>query len=399
MSQRIGPIVSRKKPRASRREKDTMRLWLRTSKPLSMLLWAGSVSFRLFAAQPEFNSPASGRNGNGPGPSDVGIWYCTYYPSNWSNVIGYTNAMGYLPLCSDKAGDFRHYASDDSKVIDFHLQQIADARIDFLALELSPGGLGGYRKIDILNYMVDCGRRTCERIKTWNDTHPWKIKYALGVGVHDGVRGKDPWGLAIEKVAADVYQNFYLNPKYGGPKNYYHLNGKPLLICYGLRLKNLQEIWQRYAGDKTNGDRFALRTFTGYAQAGEYGWPLTLHQGTILHSEVELVQPGFNVHRPNEVEWRNGGDFYRGCWEKVLKNKKPQIVMIQAFNDYLEESAVWTTDTRKLAADQEKWLGHDGQIHASMYWDMTKDYIGRLRKAAAAPRAADKKTGSAGDKN
>ncbi len=349
-------------------------------KLFSLPLLARILALGVFAVHPTNASAAAGTNGNGVGPSDVGIWYCTYYPAVWTNVIGYTRAGTYLPLCSDKANDFRHYASDDIKVIDFHLQQLAEARIDFVALELSPGGLGGYRKTETYNYMVRCGRKTCERIAVWNKTHPWKIKYALGVGVHEDCRGKDSWGLAIEKVAEDVAKTFFNNPNYGGPDNYYHLNGKPLLICYGLHLPQLIQEWAGYKGEKTYGDQFTLRTFTGYAAAGEYGWPLPLHQGTLLHPEVELVQPGFNVHRPNEIEQRNGGDFYRACWEKVLQNEKPQIVMIQAFNDYLEESSVWTTETSHLAPDQEKWLGHDGQLHPAMYWELTKKYIDRLRE-------------------
>jgi hypothetical protein len=352
----------------------------RFMKLFSLPLLGRMMALGAFAIHATAFSAAAGTNGNGVGPSDVGIWYCTYYPTVWTNVIGYTRAGTYLPLCSDKTNDFRNYASDDIKVIDYHLQQLAEARIDFVALELSPGGLGGYRKTDIYNYMVGCGRKTCERIAVWNKTHSWKIKYALGVGVHEDCRGNDSWGLAIEKVAEDVAKTFLNNPNYGGPDDYYHLNGKPLLICYGLRLPQLIQEWAGYKGEKIYGDQFTLRTFTGYAAAGEYGWPLPLHQGTLLHPEIELVQPGFNVHRPNEIERRNGGDFYRACWEKVLQNKKPQIVMIQAFNDYLEESAVWTTDTRHLETDQEKWLGHDGQLHPAMYWELTKEYIGRLRK-------------------
>lgn len=328
-------------------------------------------------------SAASGTNGNGVGPSDVGIWYCTYYPTNWTDIIGYRTAGTYRPLCSGKPGDYRNHASDDIAVIDYHVEQLAAARIDFVALELSPGGLGGYRKSEAYNYMVQCGRLTCERIHKWNAAHPWKLRYALGVGVHQDCRGSDSWGQAIEKVAKDVYETFYTNASYGGPDTFYHLNGKPLLICYGIRLEHLKSEWGNYTGDKTYGDRFTLRSFTGYAAEGEYGWPLPLHKGTLLHSEVELVQPGFNVHRPNEVEYRKGGAFYRSCWEKVLDNPKPQIVMIQAFNDYLEESAVWITDTGALDATQEKWTGQDGKLHPAMYWEMTKDYINRLRSSPA----------------
>jgi len=85
-------------------------------------------------------------NGNAMGPTDVGIWYCTYYDDNWANVggMGYPPCM-YRPLCSEESGDYRTYSASDTAVIDFHLEQIANAKIDFILLELTPGGLGGYR--------------------------------------------------------------------------------------------------------------------------------------------------------------------------------------------------------------------------------------------------------------
>jgi hypothetical protein len=54
------------------------------------------------------------------------------------------------------------------------------------------------------------------------------------------------------------------------------------------------------------------------------------------------------------------------------------------FNDYLEESAVWTTDTSKLDDTREKWTNGGGKLIPSMYWDMTKEYVGTLRKQAVA---------------
>ncbi len=342
----------------------------------------------LAAAAMAASPPAAPRtNGNHAGPTDVGIWYCTYFRQDWTSVVGYTKAKNYRPLCSDRPGDFRHYASDDVKVIDFHLRKMAEAKIDFLLIELTPGGLGGYRNPGWSDdvYMVDCARVVCKRIKAWNATHRWKLRYALGVCTH--LREADPWGVAIEKIARDVYATFYNNPEYGGPANYYQIDGKPLMVNYGIRLRELKSEWDAYTGDKTYGSRFVQRTLTGYAEPGEYGWPLPLHQGTLLHPEVELVEPGFNVHRPTEVEPREGGEFYRRCWQRVLDNPRPLIVMIQAFNDYLEESAVWTTDTSGLDETQEKWIGPDGKPTTSLYWELTREYIAKLRQPSTLRQA------------
>ena len=89
---------------------------------------------------------------------------------------------------------------------------------------------------------------------------------------------------------------------------------------------------------------------------------------------------------PTRLEPRKNGDFYRQCWQRVLDNPKPQIVMIQAFNDYLEESAVWITDTSKLDDTQEKWTTSDGKLSPSLYWDLTKEYIAKLRSQPATDR-------------
>jgi len=53
--------------------------------------------------------------------------------------------------------------------------------------------------------------------------------------------------------------------------------------------------------------------------------------------------------------------------------------MIAAFNDYAEDQAVWTAQTDLLTGSDEKWYDLDGLLHPSMYWDMTKDYISKIR--------------------
>jgi hypothetical protein len=54
--------------------------------------------------------------------------------------------------------------------------------------------------------------------------------------------------------------------------------------------------------------------------------------------------------------------------------------MIVSFNDYWEKTAVWITDTAKVT-DVEKWSDQDGQLHPSMYWEMTIQSIEALRSA------------------
>jgi hypothetical protein len=114
---------------------------------------------------------ATATNGNRLGATAVGIWYCTYYGDTWTNVggMGYPPTM-YRPLCSNKPGDYRTYNATNVAVIDFHLQQIAEVKIDFLLFELTPGGLGGYRHgMNVV--FVDNARVVARRLKIWNNTH------------------------------------------------------------------------------------------------------------------------------------------------------------------------------------------------------------------------------------
>jgi hypothetical protein len=315
-------------------------------------------------------------NGNGLGPTDVGTWYCTYFGDDWDNVggMGYKPTL-YRPLCSNTPGDFRMHRTTDIAVIDFHLQQMADAKIDFILFEVTPGGLGGYRLS--MKPFVDNARVACLRIKAWNDTHDWKIKYAIAAGAHRDVYGDTPEGLCMEKEAQEVFETFLYNPDYGGPDNYYQLNDKPLLVYWG-NLKAIPDYQTNYTGDKTFGNRFMMRP-AGDVRSGTYGWNIYA-SGTVLDDEVEVVSPGWGHYTRAEPPYvsRRKGDFYQECWNTVLSHSKPAIVMVVTFNDYLENTAVWTADTSNLT-DADKWYGHDGQQHPSMYWDLTVANIRALR--------------------
>ena len=319
-------------------------------------------------------------NGYQPGSTDVGIWYCTYYGDNWTKVggMGYRPTM-YRPLSSNKPGDYRIYNAADTSVIDFHLQQIANAMIDFVLFELTPGGLDGYRPS--MNAFVNNARITAQRIKVWNDNHKWKIRYAIAAGSHPDVYGTDPIGLCMEKEAEDVYKSFYNNADYGGSDNYYQLNGKPLIVYWG-DIDGNTSAWNSYAEDKTFGDKFTIR-YASDVRNGSYGWNI-YGSGTVINSEVEVVSPGWGHHARSVPPYvsRRLGDFYRNCWNTVLTNPRPRIVMITAFNDYLENTAVWTADTSNLI-DADKWYGHDEQLHPWMYWDITVGSINLLRGTAS----------------
>ncbi|NLV73509.1 MAG: hypothetical protein GXY52_02320 [Chloroflexi bacterium] len=316
-------------------------------------------------------------NGNRPATTDVGTWYCTYYDDNWDNVGG----MGYVPtyyrpLCSDTPDDYRTYRADDAAVIDYHLAQLAAAQIDFILFEVTPGGLGGYRLT--MQPFVDKARAVCERLALWNAGNPWKIRYAIAAGAHYGVYQSDPVGLCMEREAQEVWETFVTNPAYGGEDTCYQLNGKPLLVYWGDPEANPRH-WAAYEGDKTYGERFSIR-YASDVRAGTYGWNIYA-SGTVLHPEVEVVSPGWGHYtraEPPYVE-RQAGRFYQRCWDTVLGNSLPAIVMVVTFNDYLENTAVWTADTSAVT-DADRWLNPAGELDPALYWRLTVDNIRRLRK-------------------
>jgi hypothetical protein len=351
------------------------------SRTLRTILGMGLMTSLVLVALAENGSEKEKMKMSRAASTDVGIWYCTYYGDDWTNwgEMKYPPTL-YRPLCSGNPGDYRAYNATNVAVVDFHLQQIAAAQIDFLLFELTPGGLGGYRHS--MDLFVDNARVVAKRIKIWNDKHSWKIRYAVAAGAHRDVYGNEPIGLCMEKEAQDVFDHFCNNPDYGGPTNYYQLDGKPLIVYWGDRNQNTAA-WNSYTGDKTYGNRFAVR----YAQdvvRGSYGWNI-YSNGTVLDSEVEVVSPGWGHYTraaPPYVS-RQKGDFYAQCWNTVLTNPRPKIVMIVAFNDYLENTAVWTADTTQLT-DADKWIGPDGKDQPSLYWDLTIRNIRALRRGPTA---------------
>jgi len=328
-------------------------------------------------------------NGNG-GKTDVGIWYC----ANWKdNGGGWWRLSSYRPLLPD--GTFGMHDGDDPAVVDFHLAKLAEAQIDFIVFDNSNGDFNNYRSRN--TWIKEKSKAVAARVKLWNETHPWKIKYAFGIGSFIIGRPEYPTAKSydvIEQQARCVAEEVYLNPSYR-EDDYYQLDGKPLLVVLDYN-KDARERWANYAGSKAWADRYAIR-WTGtdgkYSCAkGDYGWAMN-EAGVLLDEEVEYLQPGHDNHLPKGKGWmatsRRNGDHYVEGWNKILSNPLPRIVMIGAFNDYCEDSAVWTADTSTdypgTRLPIERWTGHDGKLHPSMYWDYTVGIIRTLRHGDPRP--------------
>jgi hypothetical protein len=328
-------------------------------------------------------------NGNG-GPTDVGIWYC----ANWdANGGGWWNLATYRPLLPD--GSYGMYDGSDVAVIDFHLQKLAEAQIDFIVFDDTNGDFNGYGPQNV--WIKEKSKAVCARIKFWNKSHSWKIKYAFAIGSFMIGDREFPTATSynvIEQQARCVAQEVCLNHDYDS-NDYYQIDEKPLLVVLDYKT-DARTCWANYHGAKAWANHFVIRwagTSGGYSvAAGDYGWAMNA-AGVLLHPEIEYVQPGHDNHLPVGAGWmhtsRKNGDYYVNNWDKILSNPRPRIVMIGAFNDYTEDSAVWTADTSvdypKSRLPIERWRGHDDQLHPSMYWDYTVGIIRTLRYGAPKP--------------
>ena len=331
-------------------------------------------------------------NGNGD-PTDVGIWYC----ANWdARGGGWWPLSSYRPLLPD--GSYGMHDSSDSAVIDFHLEKLAAAQIDFILFDDTNGDFNGYGPQN--SWIKEKSKAVCTRIKLWNRCHAWKIKYAFGIGsCMIGERGF-PTATSydvIEQQAHCVDEEVFSRSDYSAD-DYYQIDGKPLLVVLDYK-KDARARWAKFPGPKVWADRFAIRwagTSGAYSAAtGDYGWAMN-SAGVLLGPEVEYLQPGHNNHLPPGAGWmhtlRRKGDAYVENWDRILGNPLPRIVMIGAFNDYTEDSAIWTADTSidypKARLPIERWQGHDGRLHPSMYWDYTVAIIRTLRHGAHKPTMA-----------
>lgn len=291
----------------------------------------------------------------------TGVWKAEPYRYFKKNIYDTWDAwnIDYVPYVK---GAYQQYDSGDPDVIDEHIAQISAAGVDFLLFDETNNV-----HVDD-NYIWQRAITVAERIKAWNDDPSHRpLKFAIAVG---GIQfSLDPRKLEYE--AGEVYDTF-VNSDLGD--NYYEWDGKPLLVVYhgngGL------EAWEDWTGDKSDAGEFTLRWANGQAQAGYYGWAVS--GGTIADSEVQVVMPGWNNRKGAPVVLRNGGQFYEDdCWDVVLANR-PEIVMINSYNEYAEQTAVAKTDTSGLDANSEKWYNDQAVLDPDMYWDMTVQFIQQL---------------------
>ncbi len=294
-----------------------------------------------------------------PAESDIGIWYSVWYTYNGdyasafkTNVWKYWDIQ-YEPLLPD--GTYGYYDSLDEDVINFHLKEMSDAGIDFIIMDQT-------NNIDAEGGSINArALKMAECIKKWNDAGNRPIRYCSAIG-------KIQWdqaGKAIEDEAVLLY-NRYLREDFGDA--YYMLDGKPLLIVYG---DGASDLWNEYlagGGKSKYTDKFTLRWADNKSTPGYYGW--AYDQGTKQDSEVMVVMPGWDNRKGHTPVPRDHGQWYRNSWKQVFTaSVKPKIIVINSFNEYAENTGVFTAKTYLYGDDP-----------ADMYWNMTKEYIRLYRE-------------------
>ncbi|MBO4422022.1 MAG: hypothetical protein J5879_01180, partial [Clostridia bacterium] len=240
-------------------------------------------------------------------------------------------------------------------------------QIDFIIMDQTnnidvDGGYINERSLTVAKY-----------IKRYNDGGARPVRYCSAVG---GIQWSQD-AKTIEDEAKKLWLR-YCEQDFGGEKYHYYLDGKPLMIVYG---DGAEEKWTEYGGDKTYADKFTIRWADNNSRAGYYGWAYS--KGPVWDGEVTVVMPGWHNNAGHTPVGRRYGETYKKFWQTVLGAEyRPQIIIINSFNEYAEHTAVFPAISSDRTAEGDKWYKDKNKTEApEMYWDMTVSYIGQLRSS------------------
>ncbi len=296
--------------------------------------------------------------------TDVGAWYSVWYTKNkeygekMQENVWTAWKLETLSLLSD--GTYGRYDTLDEKEGIFHLDEMTKAGIDFIIMDQT-------NNIDVENGCINArALATARRIKKWNDAGNKPIRYCSAVG---GIQWSHDF--ATVEYEAKLMWERYVNTELGSEKYHYYLDGKPLLIAYCVD----ENEWNAYKGDKTFANRFTIRFGTGSIgdKKEQWGWAATEGTQYTGNEESAIVMPGWRNRCGYDPVLRGEGEFYKKCWETVLKYEKlPRVVIINSFNEFAERTAVFPADAEAEPIPEDRYKG-------DLYWEMTKKYIAELK--------------------
>ena len=326
----------------------------------------------------------------------------------------------YLPRLAN--GTYGQYDSSDGTQIDYHLDQMHDAKIDFLILDET-------NIMDFMSNIKEAAQEVCHRIAAKRKIDLTYPQYAIAIGAIQYAKQftcntshecspiggctysstdnkcimmpltcstdgdcKLP-GQALEYEAGEVWNEFANNPYCGGSDNYFKVGGKPLLVVVA-GPDQIGAWWLWKLSQPSNGcsDKFTVKwaaasvgptkgktcdpTITCYTPITDnnltydsfYGFSSIDSAWTRISSEAMFIQPSWNqnICVCQKVP-RSGGDFYKSDWNAVLF-AKPKIAIISSYNGYSEDNAVAPTNTDFFKGTEDIWPSSD------YYWNLTKTY-------------------------
>jgi hypothetical protein len=327
--------------------------------------------------------PAEGRHGQSEPPVDAagqqvgrtdlieGETYLPYNPRMWN--FWQARNIDYRPVTWTK------YDSFDKDVLDGHLRQARDVKIDFLLVDETNGvRIDG---VALWNHAV----RLCQRGKALRAAGEARIpRLAAAIGRFGQGTGKE-----IKADGDDVLNDLVHNAQCGdldstGVSNgYQKVKGKPVIDLY------LQPVPKANFIANTDGSggyayvnsNFTIRWHQGAVQDDPiserptdwqfyYGW--VFRDGSLANPQSMVVMPGWQsdtaANPVSRLVTINGqpAQFYDVCgWKRVLNQQpRPDVVVINSYNEYAEKTAVAPT----TAPDGMGWPS------ATYYWDQTRTY-------------------------
>lgn len=278
--------------------------------------------------------------------SKIGVWYTLWWmpgdTGHWQQWSRYQPLAGFY-----RSGQAAAFAS--------HLAQMEGMSIDFLLLDHTNGiGNDG-------GNMAKNGEALVATLETTKSS------------VHQAVaNGGALWMGASPNRAGQQQEDDYVVMHHAGPTHTSRFlsHELPLLVVY---------TGPGQADDFTDA-RFTIGVATGTVSGasaimktrGLFGW--VYDEPTPIDKRVMGVMPGWStahLGRATTPIAREGGALFRREWLRVIK-ANPEIIMINSWNDYAEETAIEPATRR--AAGAELWSDSYGTECPAFYAEMARGY-------------------------
>jgi hypothetical protein len=296
--------------------------------------------------------------------ADVGVWWTPFFDATNTNQQGAENRdpdyVRYHPYHKNSSGNvvIGPYTSNEVNVIDYQIDLMTGAGIDFVISDLT-NGFGSGKDATKLMLAQD------------------RIDVAVAIG---GPLKKAHLTYEEANEGANREANAVYNELVSVYSNYKQFQGKPLMVTYsGYDNGNTPApYWYDY--------RFSIQRATGHVDADNpnltdqgynwdswWGW---LNEGNFLSTEAMLVSPGWDTaHNPrpsNKIKDRRDGNEYMDQWLTALE-MNPEAIIIASWNDYNEETHIEPSEPI-AGSGAPTWDSAQGNQTSDLYLQITTAY-------------------------